>query len=147
MAIPLFSRDARRTDSYAEATIQIFGYQITKEVDWAVGDADKFLVVIKQSTEACSGDRSEILNLQTKIFLAIKNFLRAVADETNRPLAKIFLQEGGKGKRLKVKGFFLTPLPFPPYPFPHFCKKSNNLVSFLAVKLQPALNEVFHVRS
>ncbi|BAY22573.1 hypothetical protein NIES2100_23360 [Calothrix sp. NIES-2100] len=104
MVIPLFSRDARRTDSYAETTVQIFGYQITKEVYRLVGDADQFLVVIKQFTEACSGDRSEILNLHTEILFAIKNFLAGVWN-------------------------------------------AIALASRSAVKLQPALDEVFHVRN
>jgi hypothetical protein len=61
----MFSRDSRRTDSDAESTFQIFGYQITKKVDLVVGDTDQFLVVIKQSTEFCRGDRSQIPNLGT----------------------------------------------------------------------------------
>jgi hypothetical protein len=49
MAIPLFSRDARRTDSYAEAIVQVSGYQITKEIYQVVGDRSEFFVAIKQS--------------------------------------------------------------------------------------------------
>jgi hypothetical protein len=52
MAIPLFSRDARRTDSCAEAIVQVLGYQITKEVDQVVGgDRSEFFVVVKQSLD------------------------------------------------------------------------------------------------
>lgn len=64
MASPLFSRDFRRTDSYADATIQIFGYQITEELYQVIGDADQLPVVCKQSTEANSCDRIAIFNLQ-----------------------------------------------------------------------------------
>lgn len=63
MVVPLFSRDARRKDSYAESTVQSFGAQITTEVDRVVGDGDQLLLFIKQSTKFGFGDRSEILNL------------------------------------------------------------------------------------
>ncbi|OUL28741.1 hypothetical protein [Nostoc sp. 106C] len=116
MRIPLFSRDARRTDSYAEATVQICDYQITEEVDRAVCDSHQFLFVIKQSTEAFSSDRISLKNaqidqqirpqrVQTKIIFLLKNLVTGVANET------------------------------------------NNSIILDAVNLQPALDEVFHVRS
>ncbi len=67
MAIPLFVTDVRRTDSYADATVQIFGYQITEEVYQVVGDADQLPVVIKQSTEVNSCDRILIFNLHLQL--------------------------------------------------------------------------------
>lgn len=77
MAIPLFSRDFRRTDSDADATVQIFGYQITKEVYPVVGDADQLPVVIKQSTEANSCDRIAILNLHLQPALTEVCYVRS----------------------------------------------------------------------
>ncbi|OUL37235.1 hypothetical protein BV372_03150 [Nostoc sp. T09] len=115
MTIPLFSRDARRTDSYAEATVQISDYQITKEVDWAVCNSHQFLFVITQSTEAFNSDRMSLKNaqidqkirqqqVQTKIMFALENLVVGVADATNNSIS-------------------LNPV------------------------MQPALDEVFHVRS
>ncbi|BAY07708.1 hypothetical protein [Calothrix sp. NIES-2098] len=86
MAIPLFVGDARRTDSYAEATIQIPGYQITEEMYRVVSDAIQFLIVIKQSAKACSGDRISRKNAQidrnlrlqllsTEIVFTLKNLV------------------------------------------------------------------------
>jgi hypothetical protein len=60
MAITLFSRDIRRTDSYADTTVQICGYHITAEFDQIVGDGKQFPVVIQQSIEVNSCDRIAI---------------------------------------------------------------------------------------
>ncbi|WP_256973128.1 glutathione S-transferase N-terminal domain-containing protein [Nostoc sp. T09] len=49
-------------------------------------------------------------------------WVREIRRSRNRPLAKVTFARGGKGKRLKGKGFLLA---LSPYPFPHFCKKSN----------------------
>jgi hypothetical protein len=56
MAIPLFVGDVRRTDSDTDTTVQTFGYQITEELYWVVGNADQLPLVIKQSTEVNSCD-------------------------------------------------------------------------------------------
>ncbi|MDZ8049927.1 MAG: hypothetical protein RMX68_030440 [Aulosira sp. ZfuVER01] len=92
MAIPLFVGDARRTDNYAEANVEISGDQIAEDVDRAVCDADQFLIVIKQSTEVGSGvdakqlvvrHRIKIRNWQTDIISTLKNLVAGVTYKTN----------------------------------------------------------------
>lgn len=128
MTIPLFCPDTRLRNSYANATVQILGYLITKEID----SFGRTLVnravrcVIKQPTEAlitdvCDGKRLrfEPLNL----FCA----QAAIALENARLNQQAQTEKTSWGKLV--------------------VHENNNSVGLQAVNLQPALKEVFHVHS
>lgn len=123
------------TDSYANATIQILGYLITKEIDFegrilvyrSVRYADKFPIAIKQSREAFTRNLDEILNLPCAQAASLEN-------------AGLYQQKRSQlvqSEKMSVLGDLAAEV----------ADKINNPVGLNAVNLQPAAYEVFHVRS
>ena len=131
MAIPLFSGDATRTDSYVDASVQISGYHITEEI-YSGGRIlvypDQFAVVIKQSTEASRRDVCDGQSLRIEI-LKLLCAEAAISLEN----ARLQLLQSQKMSRLNlVVGV---------------AHEINNSVGLIAGNLQLALDEVFDVHS
>lgn len=58
-----------------------------------------------------------------------------------KSLAKVIFARGGK--RLKGLMFFIIPFPFPPYPFPYFCKKSYHAPISLVERIETLQDESY----
>ncbi|MBN3897157.1 MAG: hypothetical protein HWQ41_18335 [Nostoc sp. NOS(2021)] len=173
MTIPLFSGDAGRsvlirrvTHSYAKETVQILSYLITKEIYFegrilvyrAVRYADQFPVAIKQSREAFIRNFDKILNLLGAEAASLENaglyqqarsqliqsekmsVLGDLAAEVADKITAVFIYLN----HIYCRGTAMLC----PYGMVYLPGNScNNSVSSNAVNLQPALDEVFHVRS
>ncbi|MEH2449137.1 MAG: hypothetical protein V7K18_26150 [Nostoc sp.] len=128
----LLSRTAKQnpkgrvTDSYAKATVQILCYVTTKEI-YSKGGANQFSIAIKQSREEFVRDFVEILN---------RFCTQATSSESPRFYQQTPLQLV-QSKKMSVLGNLVAEV----------ANKINNPVGFIAVNLQPAAYEVFHVAS
>ena len=142
MTIPLFFGDARRsllirrgTDKQANATVQIFGYLISKEIDFegrtltyqAVRYINRFSVAIKQSRKVFTRNFNEILNLLCPQAASLKN--PGLYQQARSLLVKT--------EKMSVLENLGTEV----------ADKINNPVGLNAFNLQPAAYEVFHVHS
>lgn len=146
MTIPLFFGDTRRSlrirsrsvpqgrgmDKQANVIVQIFGYIISKEIDFesrtliyqALRYIDQFSVANKQSRKVFTPNFNEILNLLSPQAASLEN-------------SGLYQQVRQQTEKMPVLENLATKV----------ADEINNLVGLNAANLQPAAYEVFHVYS
>jgi hypothetical protein len=135
MTIPLFSGDARRTDSYANTTVKIPGYFITVELyshgltlDYqTVSNADQLSDVIKQSMEVLT---ITVCNRQRRHIKILNQFCTAAASLANAQIVML-------SEKILWSNLVLV-----------VSHKIHHQVALMTANLPPDdLDEVFHVHS